>query len=71
MPDIKKAGIVIDEWKLSIFKRHLEQASYTFKHMPFTEDTVLLHVHTTNLEALKGVLQAAAAEAEKSRGAKP
>ena len=71
MPDTKKAGIVIDEWKMPIFKRHLEQAGYTFAKMPFTKGSLLLHAHTTNLDALKEVLQSAAAEAEKSRGAKP
>lgn len=67
----QKAGIVIDMWKLDIFKRHLEQAGFTFTYMPFMEYTLLLHVHTDNLEALKHTLKAATEEAKKSKGAKP
>lgn len=39
------AGVVIDNWKLPIFERHLKQAGYTYKWMPgFTEDTGALIV---------------------------
>ena len=40
-----KAGIVIDNWKLPIFERHLTQAGYAYKWTPgLTEDTGVLSV---------------------------
>jgi len=64
---IKNAGIVIDDWELPMFERHLSQAGYAFKnagHM--TPGTLVLQVETTNLEALAVVLKAAADEAART-----
>lgn len=42
---VAKAGIVIDNWKLPIFERHLKNAGYAYKWTPgFTEDTGVLSV---------------------------
>jgi len=61
---MQKAGIAIDEWKLPIFKRHLEGAGYSFENAGrFTAGSLMLRVDTTNLEALCEVIKAANAEA--------
>lgn len=59
-----KAAIGIDDWKLSIFERHLSQAGYSFKNAgPLTAGTFVLQVDTTNLGALYEVVKAANDEA--------
>jgi hypothetical protein len=64
---MKKAGIAIDEWKLSIFERRLTQAGYTFKNAGLLADEMLLlQVETTNVEALGIVIKAANDEAART-----
>lgn len=59
-----KAAIAIDDWKLPIFKRHLEAAGYTFtQSVGFTPSTLLLAVAHDDLGALHGVVKAANTEA--------
>lgn len=59
-----KAAIAIDDWKLPIFERHLNQSGYTFENAgPFTAGTLLLKVSTDNPEALVEVVKAANTEA--------
>jgi hypothetical protein len=39
------AGVVIDAWKLPIFKRYLDEAGYTYtEHPGITPDTLTLKV---------------------------
>lgn len=73
MPDIKKAALVVDDWKLPIFRRVLGKYGYEFEVVPYSlaNQTTLVRIYTTDLEALKVVMREAADEAEKSRGAKP
>jgi hypothetical protein len=41
------AGVVIDDWKLPIFKRHLDAAGFTYtQHPGVTKDTITLKVLT-------------------------
>ncbi len=62
--DQKLAGIAIDEWKLSIFERHLTQAGYSFENCGLLVDgALLLRVRTANLVALGEVVKAANTEA--------
>lgn len=62
-----KAGIIIDDWKFDIFKRHLDQGGYTYERLPgIVPKTISLFVHTTNLEALGVVVKAANDEAAKT-----
>lgn len=62
-----KAAIAIDDWKLTIFQRHLEQSGYEFTQGPgLTAGTLLLMVQTTNPEALAVVVGAANTEAAKT-----
>jgi hypothetical protein len=65
---MKKAAIVIDWWKLPIFERHLKPYVYTVQD-GLTADSLLISVETENLEALGGVVIAAQAEAERTKGA--
>lgn len=59
-----KIGIVIDDWKLSIFERLLAQSGYQFRNAGlFTPGTLTLQVVTNNVEALGIVVKAANTEA--------
>lgn len=59
-----KAAVAIENWKQSIFERHLKQNGYEFKQSgSITEDSMLLTVTTENVEALAIVLQKANDEA--------
>lgn len=63
----KTAGIVLDEWKLPIFERHLKQAGYEFKNAgPLGYGTLVLRVDTINLAALGVVVKAANDEAART-----
>lgn len=62
-----KAGIVIDSWKIDIFRRNLKSSGYSFieaGHLP--EDCLLLTVTTDNVIALNEVVTAANLEAAKT-----
>jgi len=62
-----KAGIVIDDWKLSIFERHLSQAGYSYdKCTGITADTLILKVKTENVKALEVVVRSANTEASRT-----
>lgn len=62
--ETKKAGIVIDPWKLPIFDRHLTQSGYTFENAGLLhKDGLLLRVDTQNVQALAEILKAANTEA--------
>lgn len=64
MTAVKKAGIAIDAWKLPIFERHLKQSGYAWTNAgPLTPDSLVLHVSTSNLQALAIVVKAANDEA--------
>lgn len=58
-----KVGIAIDEWKLSIFERHLQQSGYAFENAgSLTEGMLILRVDTENPDALGVVVKAANTE---------
>ncbi len=58
-----KAGIVVDNWKLPVFRKRLEEAGYKYKDGgEITEDTTLLTVETDDALALKKVLEKCQAE---------
>ncbi len=64
-----KAGIVLDDWKLPVFRRRLTDAGYEYTDAGgFTHDTTVLTVETDNPLALKKVLEEAYAEC---KGKKP
>lgn len=64
---MKKIGIAIDDWKLSIFERHLKQAGYSFEQGGgVASNTLMLYVYTENPEALEIVVRAANTEARRT-----
>lgn len=63
-----RAGIAIDGWKLSIFKKHLEGAGFTFEQVSgVTADTLMLMVDTVRTAELAAAIVAANTEARYSR----
>ena len=65
-----KVGIALDDWKLPIFERHLQQAGYQWKNAgQLTTGTLVLTVETTNHVALGEVVKAANTEAALTKGA--
>lgn len=61
------AAIAIDEWKVEIYKRHLEQSGYAFEMRkgPIL-NCIFLYLQTDNREALEAVVLAADGEARKT-----
>lgn len=63
-----KAGIVVDDWKLPVFRRRLSEAGFEYEDAgAFTANTTALTVETTNMLALKKVLEECQAECAQSR----
>lgn len=63
-----KAGIVIDSWKLDIFKRHLEAAKYKYEQKPgIVAGTLTLMVVADSAAALKPIVEAAQQECASKR----
>jgi len=57
---MKTAAVVIDDWKLPIFKRHLDAASRTYTEgVGITADTLLLQVQYEWVADLKPIIEAA------------
>lgn len=65
---MKKAGVVIDAWKLPIFKKHLDAAGYTFtqKEGPTAKCLTLIVMYEW-VAALKPVIEAANAECARTK----
>lgn len=65
-----KAAIVLDDWKLPIFERHLTQSGYKFQNVgrypAAGAEAIVLHVETENANALAIVVKAANTEAERT-----
>lgn len=63
-----KVGIVVDDWKLPIFRRRLAGARYQYTDAGgLTPNTTLLTVETDDLSALSVVVQAAQKECSEQR----
>jgi hypothetical protein len=63
-----RAGIAIDDWKLPIFKQHLDKAGYRYEQAPgLTAGTLTLIVLTSDVKKLEAVVRAANQEARKSK----
>ena len=61
-----KAGIAVDNYKLPVFRKRLNEAGYTYEDAgPFTWDTTLLTVETDDMLALKKVLERCQSESRK------
>jgi hypothetical protein len=67
---MKTAAIVIDAWKLPIFKRRLDAADFTYtEHGGITQDTLTLRVQYEWVADLKPVVEAADEECRNERRA--
>ena len=65
---MQKAGIMLDDWKLPIFKKALGDAGFEYEQSPgITEDTLLLTVKTDDLHVLSLIVQKANNDAAKSK----
>jgi hypothetical protein len=63
-----RAVIGVDNWKLPVFRKRLKEAGYEYKDAgPLTGDTTLLTVETTNMLALKKVLEQCQRECRKAK----
>jgi len=64
----KTAGVVIDAWKLAIFKQHLDAAGYKYtEHKGITADTLTLRVGYEWVAQIKPIIEAANAECARSK----
>lgn len=69
--NLKKAGIIFDNWKLPIFERHLKEAGFEMKVAgQFTEDSLAatVLVEASQQQRLAQVILAANTEAAASKG---
>lgn len=67
---MKIAGVVIDDWKLPIFKRHLDGAGYKYtEHPGVTHGTLTLRVNYAWVSELKPIIEAANEECRNERRA--
>lgn len=65
---MKTAGIAIDNWKLAIFKRHLDAGGFVYtEHPGLTPDAMILKVQSPTIAALQPVVEAAQKECGNAR----
>lgn len=63
---MKTAAVVIDEWKLSIFKKQLDKAGYAYtEHPGMSANTLLLRVKYNWVHELQPIIEAANEECRK------
>lgn len=61
-----KAGVVVDDWKLPVFRKRLTEAGYEYQDGgPIPGDCTLLTVETNNMFALKKTLEKCQTECRK------
>lgn len=66
---MKKAAIVVDNYKLPIFRRNLDEAGYTHRvETPFIEDTTTINVffEPAQFEDLQKVVKKSELDAKRS-----
>ncbi len=69
----KKAAVGIDDWKLPIFRKHLDAAGYKYEEpVPLTTDgeTLILKVHYEWVHELQPIIEAAQRECAKFKKGK-
>lgn len=65
---MKKAAIVLDRWKLPLFKKRLSEAGYAYTEVPGPHpDTVILKVQTESIAQLQPVVEKMNDEARRSK----
>lgn len=64
----KKAGVVIDNWKLPVFKRVLDDAGFAYEQAPgVTKDTITLMVEYDFVSKLQPYIENAQNECRKRK----
>lgn len=64
----KIAAVVLDAWKLPVFKKHLDASGYTYtEHPGVTTDTVTLRVSYEWVSKLQPIIQAANDECTRTK----
>jgi len=65
---MKTVGVVIDAWKLHIFKKHIDAAGFTYSEQPgITNGTHLIRVKCEWIAELKTTIEAANQECADAR----
>ncbi len=65
---MKTAAIIVDDWKVSIFRRYLEAGGYTYtESSDEVLKVVILRVQTEDVTVLLPTVEAAASECAKLR----
>lgn len=65
---MKQAGIVLDTYKLEVFKKHLDAAGYKYEQKPgISPDTITLMVEYEWASDLQPIVEKANTEARKLR----
>jgi hypothetical protein len=68
LSSMKKAGVGLDDWKLPIFKKHLDAAGYKYEEpVPFTDGTLILRVYYEWVHELQPIIEAAQRECAEHR----
>lgn len=68
MAATKKAAVAVDDWKLPVFRKHLDAAGYKYEEpVRFTPGTSILQVHYEWVHELKPIIEAAHRECERQR----
>lgn len=63
-----KAGVVLEKWKLPIFKKHLDKAGFEYEERPgLLENCVTLHVQFDDVSELTPIIKAANLAAARSK----
>lgn len=64
----KKAAVCVDDWKLPVFRRHLDAAGYTYEGpIPFTPGTSILQVRYEWVRDAQPIIEAAQRECVERR----
>ncbi len=59
----KKAAVVVDDWKLPVFRRHLDEAGYTYDGpIPWTPGISVLQVRYACVRDVQPIIEAAQRE---------
>lgn len=65
---MKTVGIAIDNWKLPIFKKHLDAGGFQYtEHPGLTADAMILKVKTNFIATLQPIVEVAQKECAKCR----
>ncbi len=63
-----KAAIVVDDWKLPVFRKRLTEAGYAYTDAGgLTHNTTVLTVETNDMLKLKAVIENCQSECRKQR----